>query len=411
MSLNDAGPRAEALTTPSRAEQPGDSLSVWLLAFGQLIVYAGTYYCFPALLPFLEAGTGWSKGVLAMGPTLGFLIMASLTMASGKLVDRGLGGEMLIAGPVLAALGVIGLSLASTATQWLMAWAVIGLAQSGCLYETCFSFLTRRLGMKARSAIIHVTLVAGLSGTVTFPLAHVLGQRMGGQGALLVFALLVLICVVPLNLIAVTRLRRQARAAGIAPRPDAPGALKAALHRPEFWAIAAIVGLIWFSHGILLTYVLELLADRGASAVLAAGAAAFIGPAQVAGRLAMMASGARVTSAGGTVLSLVALVLAGVVLLAAGFAVPLVLLFALLQGAGIGLISMLRPILTADVLGRQGFGAISGAVAIPSLLGAAAAPAAGAWMLGFGGPQLVYSLCLAMAVLALIVGIWLAKRG
>ena len=71
-------------------------MAVWLLAIGQTLIYAGCYYSFPALLPDLEAGTGWDKATLAFGPTLGFLIMAGLTVVSGRLVDRGLGGEMLI---------------------------------------------------------------------------------------------------------------------------------------------------------------------------------------------------------------------------------------------------------------------------------------------------------------------------
>ncbi|NJS40714.1 MAG: OFA family MFS transporter [Rhodobacteraceae bacterium] len=86
--------------------------AVWALALGQTVVYAGSYYAFPALLPDLAAATGWSKATLALGPTLAFLIMASLTIWTGRLVDRGLGGEMLIWGPVLASVGVLGLGFA-----------------------------------------------------------------------------------------------------------------------------------------------------------------------------------------------------------------------------------------------------------------------------------------------------------
>ena len=64
-------------------------MAVWLLAIGQTLIYAGCYYSFPALLPDLEAGTGWGKATLAFGPTLGFLIMAGLTVVTGRLVDRG----------------------------------------------------------------------------------------------------------------------------------------------------------------------------------------------------------------------------------------------------------------------------------------------------------------------------------
>jgi VIT1/CCC1 family predicted Fe2+/Mn2+ transporter len=68
-------------------------VAIWLLALGQTLIYAGSYYSFPALLPDLEAATGWSKATLALGPTLAFLIMVSLTVITGRLVDRGLGAS------------------------------------------------------------------------------------------------------------------------------------------------------------------------------------------------------------------------------------------------------------------------------------------------------------------------------
>ncbi|MBK8438327.1 MAG: hypothetical protein IPL38_02040 [Rhodobacter sp.] len=227
---------------------------------------------------------------------------------------------------------------------------------------------------------------------------------MGGQGALFIFAALILCCVVPLIVLAVLRLRRRARAAGLVSRPEAPGALRAALRRAEFWAIGGAVGLIWLNHGILLTYVLTLLADRGAAPALAA--AACIGPAQLAGRLALLLAGARVSTSGATLGALGSVVAAGLVLWATG----LIFVFAALQGAGAGLLSILRPVLVAEVLGRQGFGTVSGAVAVPAILASAAAPSVGAALLGLGGSGLVHGTCLGMAAAGLALGLWLARR-
>ena len=50
----------------------GENAAVWLLGLGQTLTYAGVFYAFPAILPELEAATGWSKAELALGPTLGF---------------------------------------------------------------------------------------------------------------------------------------------------------------------------------------------------------------------------------------------------------------------------------------------------------------------------------------------------
>ena len=90
----------------------GQSLAVWLLALGQTLTYSGIYYSFPALLPDLQAGTGWTVAQLAFGPSLSFLVMAALTPFTGRLVDHGWGGEMLTYAPLVAGLGVLGLGLA-----------------------------------------------------------------------------------------------------------------------------------------------------------------------------------------------------------------------------------------------------------------------------------------------------------
>jgi MFS family permease len=388
----------------------GDSTAVWLLALGQTLIYAATYYSFPALLPDLEDATGWDKATLALGPTLAFALMAVLTPFAGRLIDRGLGGEMLVAGPVLAALGVAGLGLAAMPWQWMLAWALIGLAQAGSLYETCFAFLIRRLGAEARGAITRVTLVAGFAGTLAFPLGRVLGTGLGGQEAMLVFAAMILLGVVPVNLLAVRRLRRIERAAAIPRPPDPPGALRAALRRAEFWAIAGAFGLGYLNHAVLITYVLPLLQDRGAGAALAATAAACIGPSQVAGRLALVAAGARLDTGRAVLWAFVGVALAAACLAAAGAALPLIFAFALLQGAGVGVLSVLRPVLVAEVLGRSGFGVISGAVAVAPILGSAAGPAVGAALLAQGGAGVVIASCAAMVLAGLAAVIWLSGR-
>ena len=387
----------------------GQAAAVWLLALGQTLTYAGVYYAFPALLPDLQAATGWSVAELAFGPTLGFLVMAALTPFTGRWVDRGWGGEMLTYAPILAAVGVAGLGLAGSPLIWWAIWAVIGAAQACCLYESCFAFLTRRLGGEARGAITKVTLVAGFAGTLAFPLGDFLGRVLGGQGALIAFAGLMLLAV-PINAFAVRSLRRMERAGGLAVE-HAPGALADAMRRPAFWAIAAVFGMIWLNHGILLTYVLMLFADRGAGAAMAVLAASCIGPSQVLGRLVLLFQGARIGNARATVWSLVGVVLAGLALLSAGWWPLLIFAFAALQGAGAGLLSILRPMLIADILGRRGFGTISGAVAVAPILASAAAPSVGAGLLHFGGPGLVYGFGRARGLGGLAIGVGLLRQG
>lgn len=401
--------RAPKPATVPAAAASGAGLAVWLLALGQTLTYAGVYYAFPALLPDLQRATGWTVGQLALGPTVGFLVMAALTPFTGRWVDRGWGGEMLSYAPVLASLGVAALAFAPNPVQWWAIWALIGVAQACCLYESCFAFLTRRLGGEARGAITKVTLVAGFAGTLAFPLGDVLAKLMGGQMAFLAFAALGLFGAAPVNAYAVRHLRRIERVGAPLPEP-APGALAQAVRRPAFWALAAVFGMLYLNHGILLTYVLMLFKDRGAGAAMAVLAASSIGPSQVLGRLVLLALGARVGNGRAMLWSVAGVVLASVALLAAGFAPLLIFLFAALQGAGAGLLSILRPMLIADILGRRGFGTISGAVAVAPILASAAAPALGAGLLHLGGAGAIYATCLGLGLGGLAICLALLRR-
>lgn len=388
------------------------SYGVWLLALGQTLTYAGVYYGFAALLPDLTLATGWSLSQLALGPTISFLVMAVMLPVTGRLLDHGHGSAMMLVGPALGAGALLALSQAQALWQWNLGWAVIGLAMSGSVYETCFAQLTRVLdrdeavapngALTARGAIIRVTLVAGFASSLAFPFGHWWGPSFGGQAALAAFAAVVALAV-PINGLGLAWLGHARRSAA---HPAPPrGVLWTALRQPVFWGLAGVLTALWASHGILMTYVLVLFEDRGAAAGMAALAAACIGPAQVFGRLMLMAGGARVSNRAATFVSIGSLSAASLVLIAAGAAPWLIFVFAALQGTGAGLFSILRPVLVAELLGRAGFGAVSSAISVGPVLANAAAPALGAVMLRYGGADLVYVVCLALTIFAFILGL------
>jgi predicted MFS family arabinose efflux permease len=386
-----------------------EGLAVWLLALGLLLIYAGTYYAFPALLPALEADTGWGKPALALGPTLGSLSMAVFTPLTGRVVDAGHGRRMLILLPPVAVAALAGLALAPNPIVWWLCWVLIGAAQAGCVYETVFSLLTRRLGVGARAAITRITMLAGLSGTMTFPLGHWLGATFGGQRAYFGFAALALFGTLPLYAVAV-RLLGPDRVAATS-RAEMPGsAVRAALLRPAFWGIAAIFAAAWMDHGLLLTYILPLFHDRGVVPATATLAAACIGPAQLSGRMVLILGGSRIRNSTVTKGALVLVALAAVTLLLAGMAPGLVFLVVFVQGAGMGLMSIMRPMLLVDVLGRRGFGAISGLAAVPPILAGALAPTLGAQLLAVWGPMGIYLTLVALSVFSLGLALAMLKR-
>lgn len=382
--------------------------AVWLLALGQLLAYAAVYYSFAALLPDLLRATGWTKAQLAAGPTLAFLMAAVLAPLTGRLVDRGYARHLLAGMPVLAGAALVGLSWAGSPAVWLVLWGLIGAAQAGMLYDTCFAHLTRHTGDAARAAITRVTLVAGLAGTLTFPLGHWLGTALGAPGALRVFGALLILGAAPVNLAGLALLGAAGRGAD---RPEAPPrVLGQAMRRPVFWTIGGIFGLVHLNHAMMITFVLVFLAGKGASPPLAALAAACIGPAQVIGRLVLMVSEARMTNGRATVAALGLVALAAAALLAAGGWIGLIFAFAALQGAGMGIASILRPVLVVEHLGRRGFGAISGALAVAPTLGSALGPSVGAGLIAWRGEDAALIVAGALALVALGLGLWLAAQ-
>ena len=214
---------------------------------------------------------------------------------------------------------------------------------SSSLYEACFAVLVRSTGDRARRAITIVSIVAGLAGTVAFPSAHLLAGTFGWRAAILVFAAVVAMVAVPLVWSACRRAEIQA--SGHAPEPSASaGQALAVTRNPVFWLLAIAIFLAALDHGMLISHVLPILDDRGIDAGLAVVAASFIGPMQVAGRLALMAADRFANTLVASTGCFAMMAIAGVCLLNAGAAPALLVGFVVLQGAGIGVASVMRPV-------------------------------------------------------------------
>lgn len=387
----------------NNGENGGDSIAIWMLAVGQTTGWASLFYIYGALLVWVQVDTGWDHASLAIGLTLALGVAALTVGLAGRLVDRGLGAEMLTAGAALGALALFCLSQVQTLTQWYMAWAIIGLAMSASFYDMCFAFLTRRLGSGARGAIIRVTLVAGLASTLAFPLGAVLAETLGWRGAVMTFGGLQIFVTTPLFFFAGRRLRRTDRAATLAAKPANKTPLSSLMRQPRFWLLAFTFGLASTNHYMLATYFIPLFTGMGIAKATAVMAASVVGPFQVLGRLVLMMAGAKAGPLFSTRLALMGLIISSAVMMAAGIMPALVFIFAAIQGASIGMMSILRPVLIAQIMGLAQFGAVSGAIATVPLFANAMAPMMGALVLGSGGVMglLTTSLILALAALGL----------
>ena len=400
-------------TAPSPSARVRFHSIVWPLAIAEMIVWASTYYAFPALLPAWERDLGWSKTELSFAFTASLVVSASLIPITGRLIDRGLGPAIFTGGAALGALLLVLLCAVTELWQFYCIWIGLGVAMSSTLYEACFALLVRSTGDRARRAITIVSIVAGLAGTVAFPGAHLLTAAFGWRGAVLVFAAAVGGIALPLIWRACRHAEARAAAAASVPASSANATQALAVTRTAvFWLLSAAIFLAALDHGMLISHILPILDDRGVDPGLAVIAASFVGPMQVAGRLVLMVAGRFATSLAASAACFAMMAIAGVCLLHADTVPLLVVGFVILQGAGIGISSVMRPVVTAELLGRKNFGVISGLIGLMHMGGYAIAPSVSALVWAAAGYDRAITLAIVAAVVAIaaLLGAWRAGR-
>lgn len=378
---------------------PGEGRAVWALALTQALGYACFFYVFAALLIYWQGEAGLGEGVIAAGPLLATFVSAVIAPSVGRAVDRGQGVVMMAAGPVIGAASLILLAVSDGVTGWFIAWAGLGLAQALCLYDVCFGMLIRRFGTEARGAITRVTLVAGLASTLAFPAGAWMAELWGWRGAVWVAVVVALALMLPLQVWAARVMERGTEAARVA--RDVPRLRWGeVLRMPGFLGLAAFFSLVNLNHWMLVNHVRPMLAALEVPDGTAILAASVIGPAQVLGRLILAGLGHRAGTRAASWATVGALIVAPVGLLGAlgwsGAAVG----FAACQGVAMGVVTILRPVLVAETLGQERYGAVAGMMAIPGLAAMAVAPLIGTGLVALGGVWLMIGVGFALALAA-----------
>ena len=374
--------------------------TVGLFSASQIIVWATMYYMFPAMLLAWEENTGWSRTELSIGYALALAASALSGPVVGKLIDLGSARYCMTGG---ACLGAVSLGILSTVTevwQFYLVWTVLGIAIAFTHYEACFIVLTKYMGTRSRTAITRVTLIAGFAGMIAFPAAHLLNARIGWQFTLQVYALVVLFAGAPLLWLGCRHAEGFDR-----PQPAGETATPAPTFRTignsRFWLLSLAFGLIALDHGVVISHILPILSEKGLGLETAVFVASMIGPMQVVGRLGMFAAESRLPLLTITIVSYLGMIAAAFCLLGVAAIPLLAFVFMLLQGAGYGVTSILKPVVTAELLGRQNFGVISGLLTIPYMAGLAVAPAFAAVLWEMGG----YNLVLISITIGLVIGL------
>src|SRR6202012_5639418 len=151
-------------------------------------------------------------------------------------------------------------------------------------------------------------------------------------------------------------------------------AFRRALRHPVFWGLAVCFVAYYTAFSAMTFHFIPLLTDRGVASPVILGAIAAIGPAQVAGRLVLFAFRGGFSSAVAGRIAVVAMPVAVLLLIAFPASASGLFAYAVLQGGGTGILPLVRGTAVPDLMGREGYGAINGALALPANIARAVAP-------------------------------------
>ncbi|WP_407047870.1 MFS transporter [Methyloraptor flagellatus] len=399
------------------------ALVVAALGVTQIIGYGTLYYAYGVLSDTIGADLGLSHGWMYGAFSAGLLACGLFAPWSGRASDRFGPDRVLVAGSFAAALSLAALASASGPVGFATALIATQIASGFVLYETAFAALVELAGPTARRAITHLTLIAGFASTLFWPLTAKLAGAFDWRTVLFVYAALNALVAAPLHLVIVGARRRarvaetgpivsSAPAVATAPRPDpGPNAEAETRERRPLVLMLVIVGftLGGFTLTGLLAQLVPLLGSLGIAREAAVSVGMIFGPAQVASRLINMLGGNNLSPVTlGTLSS--AMVVAGLAILILGGGDPIALVaFAVLYGAGSGIVSIARGTVPLAVWGPFGYASRLGVISSVRIVVSALAPFAVAAIADGIGAAAAIAVLIGLGALGVLAFVWLGR--
>lgn len=393
----------------------------WLttgLGIAQICSWGSIFYSFPLIAEAMRQDLGWSRPDIYIAATIGLLLAALAAYPVGAAIDKGHGRRVMSVASVAVGLLMIAWSQLDNIWLFYLVFAGIGCLQAATLYEPAFAVLARRLGPDgARRGITHLTLWGGFASTVFIPLIQLLIELHGWRGALIWLGGINIFVCGGLYLAFINPARdaaRPQRTPGTTEPLTGRAAVDWARRQPVFWALVIAFLAYAAAFSTLTFHLYPLLLERGLSVAGVVTIMAVIGPAQVAGRIFiwLLAPDAPIRMIGSGIVIVFPLAVIGF-----AFAPPEVLVIALIAafyGAANGMMTIVRGMAVPEMLTREAYGAVNGAISAPMHVVQAFAPFAAAWLwAASGGYDAVLGAVFVGAVIlaaAFWVAAFLSKR-
>ena len=374
---------------PARLSQ-SRGLVVTALGTSQTLAWASSYYLPAILADPISASIGVSRSWVFGSFSASLLIAAFAGPAVGRVIDRTGGRGVLVLSNLVLAGGLVGLAAANGTAGLFAAWAVLGIGMALGLYDAAFAALSALYGQEARGPITGITLFAGFASTVSWPVSTFLNDAWGWRETCLAWAVLNLAIGLPLNRLLLPKT--------VSPRPVSSTARPSVGWKPykQMFLLAFVFAAAWFVTGSMAAHLPRLLERAGATPLQAIAAAALVGPAQVAARLGEFLILRRVHPLVSARIAALLHPIGAAVLALAGPSGAVV--FAVLYGAGNGLLTIARGTVPLAIFGPYAYGERTGLLGAPARAAQAFAPLVFGLLLDAMGTSVILvsaGLCLA----------------
>lgn len=330
------------------------------------LAWASSYYLPAILANPIASEIGISATWVFTAFSMSLLIAAIVGPVVGRTIDRHGGRGMLALSHVVLAIGLGALALATGITGLFAAWTILGVGMALGLYDAVFAALAAIYGEQARGPITGITLFAGFSSTVSWPLSSVLTDVVGWRETCLAWAALNLLIGLPLNRFALPITINHVS------RPHESKGQTGWRPYREMFLLAFVSAMGWFVTAAIASHLPTLLERAGASPFQAVAAAALFGPAQVAARLAELVLLRRIHPVVSCRIAASLHPIGAAILVAAG--PPAATVFTLLHGAGNGLMTIAQGTVPLAIFGPHGYGVRAGLLGAPARAAQAFAP-------------------------------------
>jgi len=386
----------QALPASQIPSEPRSSFLVWALSGAQLVSWGVLYYGFSLFVVPMESELGWSRTTLNGALSLGLLAAGLFAYPVGTWIDAHGGRLIMTLGSLLGVAMLLAWSQVTDIVMFHAIWIGMGIAQAATLYEPAFVVLTRLYHQSFRTKITLMTLVGGLASTVFIPLIQVLIDVLQWRAALVMLAVIVAVACVPVHAL-MLRDRDAGRIAGAGEQPLlGRAAVRRAMQSPVFWGLMVCFIAYYATFSALAFHIVPMLTDRNFAPTAVVGVVAMIGPSQVAGRILLLVLGRKVRTATVGRVIMFAFPISALLLIYLPHSLPALFAFAVLYGVANGIMTIVRGTAVPDLLWREGYGAINGALSLPSTIAKAASPFAAAllWSWSGGYDTVLWAICI-----------------